>query len=448
MKPYGSRGYQIFRSVGSLLLVALVSGTVIVSLVLVVFVEQELMREPWMLNGTAHDWFELWREKRRSFSGKRRLLPSRDRYDDPPLYDAPGTVEGVRAAAGPGGGYPTTVPFVDVLRNWPYLDTVPPRRIYDTLRHFDWRSEADRTEAWKYRELEVPFVFDNVDSVLRASQRWSWRFLEERLAGNATYYSEWSEDPMLLYWTTKSPVIMPKGYLKPTIHAHVSFRDWFDSLGDGLPQTATAHGNGPGGKFNASWAHSYLHVDYPRDARHSGSGVADHVTDFVMDDLSEIFGGNRTVFMPNEGHKKSPRHEIYCLFGTVGSVAGIHYDNSNNAVATIKGQNRYILLPPNECPNLYFYPPMHPSNRHSSREFLDAINATESIDRALKEFPKFADARAVEVLMSPGQVDRFFFSPPFLSFPPCRTVNLLAAPAAFGRGGILRVVASAHTSAH
>ena len=33
-----------------------------------------------------------------------------------------------------------------------------------------------------------------------------------------------------------------------------------------------------------------------------------------------------------------------------------------------------------------------------------AINATASIDRALADFPRLADARALEVLLSPGQV--------------------------------------------
>ena len=44
----------------------------------------------------------------------------------------------------------------------------------------------------------------------------------------------------------------------------------------------------------------------------------------------------------------------------------------------IKGQKRYILLPPSACPNLYSYPQWHPSARQSSKEFLQ-VRALASV---------------------------------------------------------------------
>ena len=389
-RRHGGAGWICDTAVGTLL-VAVVAGTAVVSLLVVVAAEMELWGHRSPRDGTAREWLDVWTSLRGRPTGRRRkLVPSRDRYADPPLYEAPGVVDGVRAAAGPGGDYPTTVPLTDILRNWPYLDTVPAERIYDTLRHFDWTSAAERATAESYRALQVPFVADGVGAVARASRRWSWRFLESRLArANHTLFSEWSDDPLLMYWELADDAFAPDGYVPPTRRAfRTSFLEWFDSslrVGAASAASSNAAAGPPSGRVDGPEAHSYLHVDYPPGAGSSKGAVAAPEpsaasTGFVMEDLGEIFFGRESAFFRPDRTYRERGPKIYCMFGTAGTVAGIHFDNSNNAISMIKGQKRYILLPPSACPNLYFYPHWHPSARQSSKEFLQ-VRAPASVRR-------------------------------------------------------------------
>ena len=93
-----------------------------------------------------------------------------------------------------------------------------------------------------------------------------------------------------------------------------------------------------------------------------------------------------------------------CLFSMLGNVAGPHYDMTKNVIAQVKGQKRYIIMPPRECRNLYLHESMHPSERQMRVEVLAAISDTATLDHALREYPDLASARALEVVLSPGQV--------------------------------------------
>ncbi|MED6307244.1 MAG: hypothetical protein VX563_04495, partial [Planctomycetota bacterium] len=331
-RRHGGAGWICDTAVGTLL-VAVVAGTAVVSLLVVVAAEMELWG-----HRSPREWLDVWTSLRGRPTGRRRkLVPSRDPYADPPLYEAPGVVDGVRAAAGPGGDYPTTVPLTDILRNWPYLDTVPAERIYDTLRHFDWTSASERATAESYRALQVPFVADGVDAVARASRRWSWRFLESRLArANHTLFSEWSDDPLLMYWKLTDDMFAPEGYERPTRMSYrTSFGEWFDSLRAGSSSgPPSGRVEGPAARREA---HSSLHVDYaPGAGGTRGPGAAPEpslTTGFVMEDLGEIFFGRESAFFRPDRVTRDGGPRIYCRFTTAGSVVGIHYDNHNNAIS-------------------------------------------------------------------------------------------------------------------
>jgi ribosomal protein L16 Arg81 hydroxylase len=86
---------------------------------------------------------------------------------------------------------------------------------------------------------------------------------------------------------------------------------------------------------------------------------------------------------------------IHCRFGMKGVIAENHFDGSRNSIAVFSGSRRYILTHPAECQNLALYPKGHPSARHS------AVNWANP---DLAEYPEFAQARANEVILQPGQV--------------------------------------------
>lgn len=78
-----------------------------------------------------------------------------------------------------------------------------------------------------------------------------------------------------------------------------------------------------------------------------------------------------------------------------GVIAENHFDGSRNAVAVLRGSRRYILSHPNQCDRLALYPKGHPSARHSAVDWSDV---------KLDDYPRFADARVNEVVLTPGQV--------------------------------------------
>ena len=71
-----------------------------------------------------------------------------------------------------------------------------------------------------------------------------------------------------------------------------------------------------------------------------------------------------------------------------------HFDKASNMIVMLHGVRRYILLHPNQCPNLDLYPAGHPSERHSS------ISNWNQPDLSLH--PKFRNARGTELILQPG----------------------------------------------
>ena len=64
-------------------------------------------------------------------------------------------------------------------------------------------------------------------------------------------------------------------------------------------------------------------------------------------------------------------------------------------IAMLKGAKRYILMPPNQCKNIYLLPKSHPSGRHSQVDWSDPD---------FEKHPNFRHARATETILRQGQV--------------------------------------------
>lgn len=84
---------------------------------------------------------------------------------------------------------------------------------------------------------------------------------------------------------------------------------------------------------------------------------------------------------------------INCRFGMKGVIAETHYDQSRNFIVLLKGQRRYVLAHPRECPNLGLFPMGHPSGRHS---------AVDWTNPDLTKFPEFGNAQVQEVVLQAG----------------------------------------------
>lgn len=70
-----------------------------------------------------------------------------------------------------------------------------------------------------------------------------------------------------------------------------------------------------------------------------------------------------------------------------------HFDGSRNFIALLKGERRYLLSHPNQCPNLALYPRGHPSGRHS---------AVDWSKPDLIKYPEFQNALVNEVVLQAG----------------------------------------------
>jgi hypothetical protein len=148
---------------------------------------------------------------------------------------------------------------------------------------------------------------------------------------------------------------------------------------------------------------------------------------WIAKDLDDLFPHKQNFFIVDpSGHRG-----INCRFGMHGIIAEAHYDGSRNMIAMLKGcvcifvavplslplslvcpwpvpvpvpvlvmypsvadtcvyrAKRYVLLPPRECHNVYFYKQRHPSSRHSKLDWSKPVDP--------EKYPKWAKAQAIEV---------------------------------------------------
>lgn len=106
----------------------------------------------------------------------------------------------------PPKGYPVQWNVLEVLENWPTDDSDPQRHrgIYQGICIFDYRTELDKAE--KYRRREVPFIMRNDPAVARAAERWNHPgYMERLLMGkeDTMRRTEYSPNNHFMYWVDK-----------------------------------------------------------------------------------------------------------------------------------------------------------------------------------------------------------------------------------------------------
>jgi hypothetical protein len=80
-------------------------------------------------------------------------------------------------------------------------------------------------------------------------------------------------------------------------------------------------------------------------------------------------------------------------FGPGGNVTRLHYDVPNNVLAQIAGTKRFVMFPPRDMSRLY---PFRSKSYNMSQVDIDGPD--------LERFPRFRDARRVEVTLRPGEM--------------------------------------------
>jgi hypothetical protein len=284
----------------------------------------------------------------------------------------------------PPTGYPYAWNLLDILNHWPADDPLPRPAIYQGLCVFDF--QKDYQKAMTYRNNELPFVTINDPAVAKTAERWNMPGYMERLLSDGEHRCEFSENNHFMYHTAVKKnkpgkhgnKKIPEGWSPPTEMGWLNYPDW------------VKHANVTDDKLGPDQPHWYYRL--------IGCGIGMGNDGHCDRDASEYLFDELPFFQPKPGLylvDHEAQMGIHCRFGMKGVIAENHFDGSRNSIAVFSGSRRYILTHPAECQNLALYPKGHPSARHS------AVNWANP---DLAEYPEFAQARANEVILQPGQV--------------------------------------------
>ena len=208
----------------------------------------------------------------------------------------------------------------------------------------------------KYRDLELPFKVYNVPEVAAAGLKWTDEYLASHFDG------------------VKDGIPQSSGMCQQSVDHFFAFHraeNWdVDVLGD--PPSLDLNWN-----FE-KWARHSVYADavgLPINETHYywQSGVpkgerlrSEKYWTFVSRDLPSFSSPKPTFFGFNPPEQKG----IQCRFGERGVTAATHYDGGRNMIAMMTGAKRYVLSPPNACPQLGVVTSRHhPSYRHSMLNF-------------------------------------------------------------------------------
>lgn len=272
----------------------------------------------------------------------------------------------------PPPGYPATWPTLDIIGAWNPNDTADPHshREHRAICRFDAATDLDKAEA--YRRAEVPFVIRDHPEVLPTVDRWNAPGYLTSILGEArTYRTDRAKTNQLMFYRTSSGnKEFPQGWEPPTTEVQMSYPDWLERANDPTP-----------GVMNPDRPHWYFRLN-AKSLLHDA---------YLYDEMPFFKPDRRGFFMVNPADARG----INCRFGMRGNTAENHFDASRNFVALFGGERRYLLSPPEQCPNLALYPKEHPSQRHSEVDWSDPD---------LDAFPQFRSARSHEVVLQAGDV--------------------------------------------
>lgn len=267
--------------------------------------------------------------------------------------------------------YPDLVPLTDLLKRWPPdIPVVPdiPGIHTGSLEVLDFTNMTERRRAAVLRWNEVPFLLNNVGMIDHVKELWTDEYLQTKF-GDLPRKITTSDTNHFMYFNKKrvgnyKSKSDPK-YKAPTGMVDLTFHEWLAHA----KEAETAPVESP---------HFYMQL---------GSRPPN---DFIAEDLPDFQPHKNFFIIDQKGNRG-----INCRFGAKSIIAEAHYDGGRNFIAMIRGAKRYVLLPPSECDNIYLYPKAHPEGRHAEADW-------SQLD--LERYPKMAEAKATEVVLSAGQV--------------------------------------------
>ncbi|CAB9524503.1 Hypoxia-inducible factor 1-alpha inhibitor [Seminavis robusta] len=275
----------------------------------------------------------------------------------------------------PPRNYPYTWNTLKVLGHWNPDDTEIPPTIHQSLCVFDW--ETDQDKALAYRDMQVPFVLQNVPEVMKASMRWTSKGYLDKLLGDEPIRNEHSLNNHFMYWKTRHPL---PNFEPPTEFVKLTYPEWYQRarhLDEKYGTTETK-------LDQVNKEHWYFRLN----AMLQEHGMVYEELPFFDPSLGETM----TMVDPTQ------HRGINCRFGMKGVIAETHFDSSTNFIALMGGQRRYILAHPDQCINMELYPQHHPSGRHSSVNWSTAAEEFEHVDRP------FSHGHVNEVVLQAGDL--------------------------------------------
>lgn len=257
--------------------------------------------------------------------------------------------------------------YHEILKNWNADSTVIPAFHYDSLCHFDFQNETQRTIALAYREAERPFIGYNIEEIDNVANKWGDLEYLSRKLGHKPYRTETSKTNHFMYWSgPKNHHRLRNGQLwsPPTDVIQTTFQEWVDLAIQGQNETLEDR------------KHEYFRVS------------SDMNNDWLFDELP-FFKPKPSMFIVDPAEQRG----IHCRFGMRGVTAEAHFDAGRNAVVMLGGMRRWILAHPNQCEHMHMLPRGHPSGRHSEVHWPNPD---------LNQFPNFEKVRGNEVILTPG----------------------------------------------
>ncbi|EDQ91813.1 uncharacterized protein MONBRDRAFT_31253 [Monosiga brevicollis MX1] len=263
--------------------------------------------------------------------------------------------------------YPPLQPLHKFLEEWnPDEPDIPdiPGIAEGTLERFDFSDPKQRARAETLRINEVPFMLYNVPEINDARDKWAKdEYLKQRF-GKTPLRITTSTSNHFMYFNRNSAK-RAKDYDRPTGEETLLFDQWLERA----YKAENASKDEP---------HFYLQLN----------SVGPNA--WIREDLPS-FNPVANFFIADPTQNRG----INCRFGARGIIAENHYDGGRNFVAMIRGAKRYIILPPEECPNLYLWPRNHPESRHSRADWSQPD---------FEQWPKMKNSQAAQVVVRAGEV--------------------------------------------
>ena len=264
-----------------------------------------------------------------------------------------------------------------------FPSNLPPMRPAQAIPAFDFRSEADVTQARLRRDAAQPFLLRNVPSLLLTGAKWSDAYLRASF-GSSPLPVDRAPDSHFTWFHQAKAAQQPQ-FKRPTTTTLMTF----DEFATRQKKTITTR------KRSSNGAQTQRDNNHDDPAEYLYLQLSAGMAPFLSDDLSPLFEESWIVDRSSDrSFVHSSSSLLQCRFGSPGLLSQAHFDHGDNYIGMLKGRKRYILLPPDQCAKLDLETE-GPAERHSRRRWL----ADGVFDSA-----EFQAARALEVTLSPGDL--------------------------------------------